>query len=315
MLALHKEEASTALYIYIYIYIVRLCYNRLSDVFQLSAGLRINAERITSIHLDANVNVKSDCLKKLFVSLAELSCLESLCFESPVRMDDSAARFAHLLIETKTLKHIQIKDCNARKSALEIIMKGLKLNQSVSHMEMDFSATLSSCTHVFVDMLKGNKTLTYLGHITTKKSQLHLIAEELHANRVLSSLKIWKEPRYEEDIFEINEILRRNVSHLNRVVEFALYPEKFGIKQEPAEILEELCDSQTFQSHLFRVAGPDHACEAMRYARRHITTNLFAITGLFEGQYRYVLNFQPQELVSGKLQPGHVIAVEVEECR
>ncbi|KAL3185959.1 hypothetical protein MRX96_028826 [Rhipicephalus microplus] len=196
-------------------------------------------------------------------------------------MDDSAARFAHLLIETKTLKRIQIKDCNAKKSALEIIMKGLKLNQSVSHMEMDFSATLSSCTHVFVDMLKGNKTLTYLGHITTKKSQLHLIAEELHANRVLSSLKIWKEPRYEEDIFEI-EILRWNVSHLNRVVEFALDPEKFGIKQEPAEILEELCDSQTFQSHLFRVAGPDHACEAMRYARIYkdewlVTANCWCI--------------------------------------
>ncbi|KAL3193541.1 hypothetical protein MRX96_016892 [Rhipicephalus microplus] len=260
---------------------VRLCYNRLSDVFKLAAGLRINAERITSIHLDANVKVKGDCLKKLFVSLAELSCLESLCFDSPVRMDDSAARrFAHLLIKTKTLKRIQINDCNAGKSALKVIMKGLKLNQSVSHMEMDFSATLSSCTHAFADMLKGNKTLTYFGHITTKKSQLHLIAEELRANRVLTSLKIWKEPGYEEDIFEINEILRRNVSHLNRAVEFALDPEKFGIEREPAEIFEELCDTQTFQNHLFRVAGPDHACEAMRYARRHITTNLFAITGV-----------------------------------
>ncbi|KAL3198424.1 hypothetical protein MRX96_014247 [Rhipicephalus microplus] len=206
----------------------------------------------------------------------------SLCFDSPIRIDNSTARrFAHLLIKTKTLKHIQINDCKARKGALEIVVKGLKVNQSVSHMEMDFSAT-HRCTNAFVDMLKGNKTLTYFGHITTKKSELRFIAEELRAHRVLTSLKIWEQPEYDEDISEINKILRRNVSYFNRAVEFALDSEKFGIDRQPAEIFEKVCDTQTYQNHLSRVAGPERAYEAMRYARRHITTNLFVIAGVSE---------------------------------
>ncbi|KAL3226792.1 hypothetical protein MRX96_024620 [Rhipicephalus microplus] len=263
---------------------VQLCYKRLSYVFDLSEGLHLNAKRITSIHLTASVNIKGDCLKKLFGSLAQLSCLESLCLESPIRMDDSAARkFARLLVTTKTLKRIQINDCNAKKGALEIVMEGLKVNQSVSHMEMEFSATRSSWTNAFVNMLKGNKTLTHFGHITTKKSELHYIAEELHANHFLTSLNIWEQPGYEEDIFAINEILRRNAAHLNRAVEFALDPEKYGVEREPAEGYEELCDTQTFQNHLSRVVGPERASEAMRNARRHITTNLFAIAGVCQG--------------------------------
>ncbi|KAH8030796.1 hypothetical protein HPB51_011840 [Rhipicephalus microplus] len=234
--------------------------------------------------LTASVNIKGDCLKKLFGSLAQLSCLESLCLESPIRMDDSAARkFARLLVTTKTLKRVQINDCNAKKGALEIVMQGLKKNQSVSHMEMEFSATRTSWTNAFVNMLKGNKTLTHFGHITTKKSELRYIAEELHANHFLTSLNIWEQPGYEEDIFAINEILRRNAAHLNRAVEFALDPEKYGVEREPAESFEELCETQTFQNHLSRVVGLERASEAMRNARRHITTNLFAIAGVCQG--------------------------------
>ncbi|KAL1479801.1 hypothetical protein MTO96_051571, partial [Rhipicephalus appendiculatus] len=261
--------------------LVRLCYNRLSGVFQLSESLRINADRITSVHLDTSVNVNAACLKELFVSLATVSCLESLCIESQIKMDGSAARrFAKLLSKTKTLKHIQMNSCNANSEALETVMWGLKKNQSVSHMEMEFSAIRSSCTDAFVDMLKGNKTLTHFGYITTKVSELQVIARALRVNRVLTSLKIWEEPGFEEAVFEIDEILRRNVSYVNRAVEFALDPKKFGIERHPAEIFEVLCDTQTFQNHLARVAGPGRASEAMRNARRHITTNLFAIAGV-----------------------------------
>ncbi|KAL1440948.1 hypothetical protein MTO96_008994 [Rhipicephalus appendiculatus] len=260
---------------------VRLCYDMLSGVFQLSASLRMNADRITSVHLDASVDVDCNCLKDLFVALASVPCLKSLCIESQTNMDGSAARrFSKLLSTTKTLKHIQINSCNADNVALETVMKGLKKNQSVLHMEMEFSAISSSCTDAFVDMLKGNKTLTHFGYLTTKVSELYVIARELPANRVLTSLKIWERPGFQDVVFEINEILRRNVSYLNRAVEFALDPQKFGIRRRPAEIFEELCDTESFQNHLARVAGPHGASEAMRNARRHITIHLFAIAGV-----------------------------------
>lgn len=260
---------------------VRLCYDMLSGVFQLSASLRMNADRITSVHLDASVDVDSDCLKDLFVALASVPCLQSLCIECQINMDGSAARrFSKLLSTTKTLKHIQINSCDADNVALETVMKGLKKNQSVLHMEIEFSAISSSCTDAFVDMLKGNKTLTHFGYLTTKLSELRVIARELPANRVLTSLKIWEGPGFKDVIFEINEILRRNISYLNRAVEFALDPQKFGIQRRPAEIFEELCDTESFQNHLARVAGPCCVSEAMRNARRHITMHLFAITGV-----------------------------------
>ncbi|XP_037498118.1 uncharacterized protein LOC119371737 isoform X1 [Rhipicephalus sanguineus] len=260
---------------------VRLCYDMLSGVLQLSESLRMNADRITSVHLDASVDLDSDCLKDLFVALASVPCLKSLCIESQTNMDGSAARrFAKLLSTTKTLKHIQINSCNADNVALETVMRGLKKNQSVLHMEMEFSAISSSCTDAFVEMLKGNKTLTHFGYLTTKLSELYVIARELPANRVLTSLKIWERPGFQDVVFEINEILRRNVSYLNRAVEFALAPEKFGIRRHPAAIFEELCDTESFQNHLARVAGPRGASEAMHNARRYITTHLFAIAGV-----------------------------------
>lgn len=260
---------------------VRLCYNVLSGIFQLSAGLRMNAEQITSVHLDASVDVDADCLKDLFVALGTVPRLESLCIESQINMDGSAARrFAKLLSTTRTLKNVQINSCNADNVALETVMKGLKKNQSVLRMEMEFSACSSSCTDAFVDMLKGNKTLTHFGDITTKLSELQVIARELPANRFLTSLKIWEKPGFGDAIFEINEILRRNVSFLNRAVEFALEPEKFGIRRQPAALFEEFCDTEPFRNHLSRIAGPAGASEAMQRARRHITNNLFAITGV-----------------------------------
>ncbi|KAL1440952.1 hypothetical protein MTO96_008998 [Rhipicephalus appendiculatus] len=262
---------------------VRLFYDQLSDVFQLSTSLRTCADRITSVHLDSSVDVDAACLKDLFEALATVPCLESLCIESQTTMDGTAARrFSKLLRNTKTLKRIEMNSCDADNVALETVMMGLKKNESVLHMEMEFSAISSSCTDAFVDMLKGNKTLTHFGYLTTKMSELQFIARELRANRVLTSLKIWEKPGFQGVMFEINEILRRNVSYLNRAVEFALDPKKFGIERQPAEIFEMLCDTPTFQSHLARVAGPVRASEAMRNARRHITTNLFAIAGVCE---------------------------------
>ncbi|XP_065279976.1 uncharacterized protein [Dermacentor albipictus] len=260
---------------------VRLsCYD-IRGVFQLSASLRMHADRITSVHLDASVDVDADCLKDLFVALATVSCLKCLCIDSQATMDGSAARrFAKLLCTTKTLKHIQINSCSADSVALETVMRGLRKNQSVLFMEIEFAACNSACTDAFVDMLKGNTTLTHFGYITTKLSELQVIARELPANHVLTSLKIWEKPSFRETIFEIHEILRRNVSYLNRAVEFAMEPERFGTQRYPAVAFEELCLTDSFQNHLASIVGPHRAPKAMRNARRHITTNLFAITGV-----------------------------------
>ncbi|KAK8769784.1 hypothetical protein V5799_013749 [Amblyomma americanum] len=262
---------------------VRLCYD-MRGVFQLSAALRVNANRITSVHLDSSVDLDATCLKDLFVALAVVPCLEVLCIESQTNMDGSAARrFAKVLTTTKTLRQVQMLACNADSVALTTVMRAMKKNQSVSHLDFEFTSNETPCIDAFLDVIKYNTTLHHFGYLSTKLSELQVIARELQGNHVLTSFKIWERPGFKETIFEINEILRRNVSYLNRAVEFAMDPEKFGIQRRPAMAYEELCRTDAFRKHLARVAGPHAVAEAMRNARRHITTNLFAITGVCKG--------------------------------
>lgn len=262
---------------------VRLCYD-MRGVFQLSAALRINANRITSVHLDSSVDLGATCLKDLFVALAVVPFLEVLCIESQANMDGSAARrFAKVLTTTHTLRHVQMLACNADSIALATVMRAMKKNQSVSHLDFEFTSNETACIDSLLDVIRYNRTLHHFGYLSTKLSELQVIARELQCNHVLTSFKIWERPGFRDTIFEINEILRRNVSYLNRAVEFALDPEKFGIQRGPAVAYEELCQTDSFQKHLARVAGPHAVAEAMHNARRHITTNLFAIAGVCKG--------------------------------
>ncbi|KAH7976303.1 hypothetical protein HPB52_011422 [Rhipicephalus sanguineus] len=266
---------------------VRLRHDSLAGVLQLSAGLLQNADLVTSLHLCASVRVNAHCLEKLFISLATIPCLNSLVIKSKTSMNGSAAdRFAELLLATRTLKRVQINRCDARSVALQTVMGSLAKNETVSHMEVQLAARSSASTRAIVDMLNSNTTLTHFGNITAAPSELQLIARRLRPNRVLTSLKVYtmdgllRTPDLAEAVFEINEVLRRNVCYLNRAVEFAMNPEKFGNQRHPAALFEELYHSESFKDHLVRIAGPDGAVEAVRNARRHIQENLLAITGV-----------------------------------
>ncbi|XP_077494374.1 uncharacterized protein LOC144105032 isoform X1 [Amblyomma americanum] len=265
---------------------VRLGYD-LQGVLQLSETLRVNANRITTVHLDESVILKSPCLKSLFSALVAVPCLEVLCIESEFKMDfDAGRRFAQLLITTKTLKQVRMPMLEAHSWALTAVMRGMAQNQSVSHLDLHFDSSANCSIRALLSMIGSNRTLQHFGLLTTKLSAVKSIAHTLPVNHVLTSFMIWEECGFEDTIFEINEILRRNVAYLNRAVEFAMNPQKFGVQRLPAVAYEELCQTDAFQKHLARVAGPHAVAKAMRNARRYITANLFAITGVCKGPVR-----------------------------
>lgn len=260
---------------------VRLCYDT-RGVLQLSANLRVNAERITSVHLDSSVDLDAACLKDLFVALATAPCLEDLCIESPATMDGTAARrLARVLNYTTTLRLLQISACNMDSIALMTVMAAMEKNESVAQLDMDYSTSDAACTQAFVAMIKKNRTLTHFGCMSTKLSELQVIAHELRANYTLTTFKIWEKVDFEETVFEINEILRRNASYLNRTVEYALYPKRFGGERGPALAFLDACQLQPFKKHLAKLAGSESAArKAVQNAREHIQFYLFAITGV-----------------------------------
>lgn len=260
---------------------VRLCYDT-RGILQLSANLRVNAHRVTSVHLDSSVELDAACLKDLFVALDSAPSLENLCIESAATMDGTAARrLARVLNNTTTLRLLQISACNLDTAAVTTVLAAMEKNESVSQLDMDYSTSNAACTKAFVAMVQKNRTLTHFGCMSTKLSELQVIAQELPANYSLTTFKIWEEQGFEETVFEINEILRRNASHLNRTVEYALYPKRFGSERAAALAFLDACKLRPFWNHLTKVAGSETAAnKAVRNARRHIQFHLFAIAGV-----------------------------------
>lgn len=271
---------------------VRLSYDA-RGVFQLSHNLGYHADRITSVHLDSSVELETQCLKALFVALTGIPSLETLHIDAQACMDASTARkLARVFVTTKTLRRVQVNTSNAEPLALVALMKALRKNRSISHLEMEYSMEDTSSTQAFLDMVAENKTLHYFSYISTKKDELVALARGLASNRVLTTLKIWDKPGFGEIMFEVHQVLRRNLSFLNRAVEFALDPERFGVRRFPAYAFDTLCDTDSFAEHLARVTP--NSRELRRNARRHITSNLFAITGVCRGQVRCNEGRRPQ---------------------
>lgn len=260
---------------------VRLCYDT-RGILQLSANLLVNAHRITSMHLDSSVELDAMCTYNLFVALASASSLEDLCIESPATIDCMAARrLARVLKQTTTLRLLLISECNMDTTALTIVLAAMETNESVTQLDIDYCTSDAACTRAFVAMVRKNRTLTHFGCMNTNLSVLQVIAQELLANYSLTTFKIWDRQGLEETVFEINEILRRNASHLNRTVEYALYPKRFGSERAPALAFLDACQLRHFRNHLTKVAGSESAAEkAVRNARRHVQFHLFAITGV-----------------------------------
>ncbi|KAL1463991.1 hypothetical protein MTO96_043073 [Rhipicephalus appendiculatus] len=170
--------------------------------------------------------------------------------------------------------------------ALQTVMNGLAENRSVFYMDVEFGEQSFACTRAIADMLKRNSYLIHFGHFAVQPIGLQFLACELWSNPVLRTLKVspichaFETPSVEGLVFEINEVLRRNQSYCNRAVEYAMDPKKFGTQREPAAIFDELCHKESFKELLSKVAGPSGAIQAVRKARRHITENLLAMTGV-----------------------------------
>ncbi|KAL1475299.1 hypothetical protein MTO96_037386 [Rhipicephalus appendiculatus] len=222
----------------------------IASVLQLATGVPQNADLVTVLHLDACVHVNAYCLKTLFVSLAAIPCLKSLLLECKTSFNRSAAeKFAELLLKTRALERVQISHWDMDPVALQTVMNGLAENRAA---DPDFNSLLASCGR--------NPVLRTL--------------------KVSPIFSVFEKPSVEGLVFEISEVLRRNESYCNRAVEFAIDPKKFGTQREPAAVFDELCHKESFKELLSKVAGPDHAIHAVRKARRHITENLLAMTGV-----------------------------------
>ncbi|KAH7967990.1 hypothetical protein HPB52_005106 [Rhipicephalus sanguineus] len=266
---------------------VILHHESFASVLQLERGLPQNADLVTSLHLGTSVHVNAYCLKTLFVSLAAIPCLNSLLLECETNINSSAGeKFAELLLKTRALERVEMSHFNVDPVALKTVMNGLAKNESVLYMDVEFGALSGACTRAIMDMLKRNATLIHFGHIMVQPFELQLLAYELRSNCVPTSLKvsaicnIFEMPVVEELTFEICDVHRRNLSYCNRAVEYAMNPEKFGTQRVPAAVFDTLRHNESFKKLLSKVVGPDGAAAAVRKARRHITENLLAMTGV-----------------------------------
>lgn len=262
---------------------VRLSYDA-RGVFALSRDIKSHADRITSVFLESSLDIEAWCLKELFAALCSTPCLETLCIEVETCIDGSAARrLSKMLSTTKTLKRVELNTSSSEPQAMATVMNGLKKNRSVTHFDVEYVSEKPPITKALVDMLESNTCLVHFGTIIAPKEELEIIAEGMKNNRVLTSLRIMEKQEFADAIFAVNEVLRRNVSLLNRAVEFAMDPHSFGTARFPAEVFEQLCHTDSFAALLAKVAGTGEAKRLMVNARRYITENLLTITGISKG--------------------------------
>ncbi|CAN8001917.1 unnamed protein product [Ixodes hexagonus] len=265
---------------------VRLSYDA-HGVFALSRNIKSHSNRITSVFLESSVDIEASCLKELFAALCSTPCLETLCIEVETCIDGSAARrLSKMLATTTTLRRVQLNTASSEPQAMATVMNGLKVNRSVTHFDVEYVSEKPAITKAFVDMLRANTCLIHFGTLSAPKEELEAIAQGMVVNHVLTSLRIWDKSEFADAIFAVNEVLRRNVSFLNRAVEFAMDPQSFGTRRFPAEVYEQLCRTDSFTALIAKVAGIEAVKRLMLNARRYITANLFAITGISKGPVR-----------------------------
>lgn len=243
----------------------------------------ISLHNVTSIHVECVDSFKSTYLGNLFSAVhRNAGCLKTLHIEVDAHMDCHAAfQLCKLLKNTSTLKRASINTYYPSSLELVTILSGLCQNRSVTHFNMGCIYTKQIVTNAIVKVLKENVTLSYFGTISAPKDELHIIANGLRTNVVLTSLVICSDCDYME-LFVINQLLRRNVALVSETVKFVLNPHERVITRSLAKVFELLQEKESFTKMLAECCAECHveSKTVLKNARNRMTQNFFAITGI-----------------------------------
>lgn len=243
----------------------------------------ISLHNVTSINIECVDSFKSIHLSDLFSAVCKnAGCVETLHIEVDAYMDCHAAiQFCKLLKDTSTLERVSINTYYPASLELVTILSGLRQNRSVTHFEMGCIYTKQIVTNEIVKLLKENVTLLHFGMISAPKEELHIIADALRTNVVLTSFVVCSNCDCAE-IFVINELLRRNVALVSEIVKFVLKPQEYVITRSLAKVFELLQQKESFITVLAEHCTECHveSKNVLRNARNHVTKNFFSIMGI-----------------------------------
>ncbi|CAN7989443.1 unnamed protein product [Ixodes hexagonus] len=225
----------------------------------------------------------SDCskrsLKKEEGFLQFISCHHlvelSISLDQYKITSKSAWFLASFLSSTKKLKVIKLS-IFAPVLITHILLEGLSRNRSISEMSLEFFSYSQNHLRLFKTMLEGNLVLRDLSLTSSKDKKSLSVLRELPqcliCNYSLLKVTMDKCLRFETCMFQVQDIMRRNLSFLNRAAEFVM-----GLHSKcSADAFEHLCQSEALVK---KVQELDSGTESD--ARHKIKESIFYLNSNF----------------------------------
>lgn len=241
---------------------------------QLSWALRLNQ---TLRHLSLCTYVSE--IDLLFRALAENKSVEVFELHCYMSVNDGKA-FMTLLETTKTIHSVTLSNRVSNTCLLHLV-RGLTANTSIWHFRIaSFNLRITVCRAIAF-MFHANSTLNCLviDRANADEACLETLAEGLASNLAVQVFSL-NYPPSSAGGFKISESLRRNISLMNRAMEFALNKAADRVAAEAFQIYGR---SPLFVEELSKLVRPPKTFNArclIREAERSVLRNFFVITGV-----------------------------------
>ncbi|CAN8032562.1 unnamed protein product [Ixodes persulcatus] len=186
----------------------------------------------------------------------------TICIEAPLTKE-LANSLVILLSTTRTLERVHLEFGQSKPYTHIVLDKGLSLNKTITWLSLVNWQFTELDAAVLGLVLKENVTLNGLLIACDKASSAALVAELgkcIHVNHHLLDFVVKKRSTPEPQVykqFEIDHVIRRNMSHVHRAVQFVLGRDG----QCFAEAFEMLCRSEVLVERV-KKAGSLAECEA-----------------------------------------------------
>ncbi|CAN7989442.1 unnamed protein product [Ixodes hexagonus] len=196
---------------------------------------------------------------------------------------ECARSLASFLSSTKTLKDFHLS-LETSAQTTQILLGGLSCNRSITLMSLEYWSFQHCHVGLFKAMLEGNMMLRDLSvesaDDTVSLSVLERLPECLLNNYSLLNVGLNKCLEFKTCIFQVQDILRRNLSFLNRAAEFVV-----GLhSKHSANAFERLYRNETLATKV-----QDLTCETapevqqmIRSSASYLDANFLAIVGVVE---------------------------------
>ncbi|XP_029843551.2 uncharacterized protein LOC115326745 [Ixodes scapularis] len=194
---------------------------------------------------------------------------------------DCAKSLASLLSSTKTLKECHLR-LETTTQITDILLGGLSCNRSISLMFLEYWSFRHCHVGLLTAMLEGNMVLRDMtlesSDDQTSLSVLEMLPHCLLKNYSLLNVGMNMCLEFKRCMFEVRDILRRNLSFLNRAAEFVM-----GLhSKHSANAFECLYESETLASKVQDLTS-ETASEVQQRIRKtaaYLNVNFLAIVGV-----------------------------------